>query len=44
MTQMNLFTKQTHIGNKLMFTKGEREWERDKLQTYSSRYKLLHIK
>ena len=35
MTQMNLFTKQkqtpTHIENKLMVTKGERGWGRDKL-------------
>ena len=33
MTQMNLFTKQkqTHIEKRLMVTKAERGWGRDKL-------------
>ena len=32
------------IENKLMVTKGEREWKRDKFKFGVSRYKLLYIK
>ena len=47
MTQMNFIYKietDSDIESKLMVTKGERGWGRDKLRVGISRYKLLYIK